>query len=125
QRENSPSFRGCENVSNCKLSDTRLTAQTPLILLGIPFATSFRVKCLRHCEMGVDNTGTLIPLVQQVWLNLAGTDVPPTHEAGFTVGPDFPDRCNDHPSDKSHIVSLVRGYFTAGNHAVEYIFGVF
>jgi len=75
--------------------------------------------------MGVDNTGTLIPLVQQVWLNLAGTDVPPTHEAGFTVGPDFPDRCNDHPSDKSHIVSLVRGYFTAGNHAVEYIFGVF
>ena len=77
-----------------------------------------------HCET-VSTIGTLLPLLQQVWLNLAGMDVPPTHEAIATVSPDFPDRCNDHPSDKSHIPSLVRGYLTTGNHTIEDIFWVF
>ena len=30
-----------------------------------------------------------------------------------------PDGCNNHPSDEKHVASLVLGYLTVGDHAIE------
>ena len=46
-------------------------------------------------------------------------DIAPANKPCAAVRLHVPDGCDNHPSDEKHVASLVLGYLTVGDHAIE------
>ena len=50
---------------------------------------------------------------------LISVHIAPANKPCAAVRLHVPDGCNNHPSDEKHVASLVLGYLTVGDHAIE------
>ena len=50
---------------------------------------------------------------------LTSVHIAPANKPCAAVRLHVPDGCNNHPSDEKHVASLVLGYLTVGDHAIE------
>ena len=55
---------------------------------------------------------------------LTSVHIAPANKPCAAVRLHVPDGCNNHPSDEKHVASLVLGYLTVGDHAIENNFWV-
>src|SRR6476660_5871038 len=59
------------------------------------------------------------PRAEITLFQLTSVHIAPANKPCAAVRLHVPDGCNNHPSDEKHVASLVLGYLTVGDHAIE------